>query len=36
AEGNYVHLISGKSILLNANFEIKAGSIFTAEIDGCN
>ncbi|MFT5886587.1 MAG: cytochrome c peroxidase [Arcticibacterium sp.] len=34
--GNYVNLISGKSIILSPNFEIEAGSVFKAEIGGCN
>ena len=34
--GNEVNFISGKSILLNPTFEVKAGSVFKAQISGCN
>jgi hypothetical protein len=34
--GNNVKLTSGRSIVLNPNFEAKAGSVFTAQIGGCN
>lgn len=34
--GNEVNFISGKSIILNPTFEVKAGSIFKAQISGCN
>jgi cytochrome c peroxidase len=34
--GNEVNFISGKSIILNPTFEVKAGSVFKAQIGGCN
>jgi cytochrome c peroxidase len=34
--GNQVNFTSAKSIILQPNFEIKAGGIFKAEISGCN
>ncbi len=34
--GNEVNFISRKSIILNPTFEVKAGSVFKAQIGGCN
>ena len=34
--GKDVNFLSGKAIILNPTFEVKAGSVFKAQISGCN